>query len=503
MFSDETFDALVFDWDGTVVPDRKADAKEVRERVESLSDAGVHLFIVSGTHVENVDGQLQARPRGRGHIFLCCNRGSEVFHVNGEGPQLLDRRSASIEEKRALDLAAAGTVERLRERGLEARIVGNRLNRRKIDIIPVPQWADPKKADIGLLLDAVMARLAVVDIVDLSEVIDLAAGAARAVGLADPRITSDVKHVEIGLTDKSDSALWAVDWLLQRGITGELVLIGGDEFGPIGGARGSDSFMMVDAFSRASVVSVGVEPSGVPEGVMQLGGGPARFAELLDVQLARRAEHRVPRIDRDPCWVLPLPPQRGQVRVAASLGCLGNGWAGTRGALEEGGPDSNPMFLVNGVYDDQGRILPGPVWSGLDQPVRSHHRPTAYHGLLDLRTGTLVRSGPTGSDLRSMCLVSAASPHAMALRIEGRADRIEPGDPLRPPTDDHGFTREEMPGMDLAVTGAGDARVVVVALQQRVTVSAGHDVVERLAAWAAPPAGMDGSKLARDYLEQA
>ena len=82
--TDETYEALVIDWDGTVVPDRDADAQGARERVEALSDAGVHIFIVSGTHVENVDGQLQARPQGRGHLFLCCNRGSEVFQVTGK-----------------------------------------------------------------------------------------------------------------------------------------------------------------------------------------------------------------------------------------------------------------------------------------------------------------------------------------------------------------------------------------------------------------------------------
>src|ERR1017187_2085402 len=220
--STETYEALVCDWDGTVVPARQADATGARERVEALCDAGVHIFIVSGTHVENVDGQLQARPHGRGHLFLCCNRGSEVFRVTGEGPQLLYRRTASVDEDRALDRAAAQTVERLRERGLEARIVANRLNRRKIDLIPLPYWADPKKADVGRLADAVIARLAAVDIKDLSEVIDLAANTAHTAGLADPRITSDVKHVEIGLTDKSESARWAANWLVQRGITGEL-----------------------------------------------------------------------------------------------------------------------------------------------------------------------------------------------------------------------------------------------------------------------------------------
>ena len=192
--------------------------------------------------------------------------------------------------------------------------------------------------------------------------------------MADPRITSDVKHVEIGLTDKSDSARWAADWLVLRGITGELILLGGDEFGPIGGATGSDSFMIVDALSRSPVVSVGVEPGGVPQDVTHIGGGPARFAELLDGQLTRRADHRVPRVDHDPGWVLPLPPSIAQLRVAESLGWLGNGRAGTRGSLEEDGADSTPLFLVGGIYDDGGRILPGPVWTGLDLPM-VHHAP--------------------------------------------------------------------------------------------------------------------------------
>jgi trehalose/maltose hydrolase-like predicted phosphorylase len=498
---EETYEALVFDWDGTVVPDRNADATGARGRVEALSDAGVHIFIVSGTHVENVDGQLQARPHGRGHLFLCCNRGSEVFQVTSDGPQLLDRRTASADEDGALDLAAAQTVARLRDRGLEAQIVANRLNRRKIDIIAVPEWADPKKADIGRLLEAVMARLAAVDMADLSEVIELAAGAARGAGLADPRITSDVKHVEIGLTDKSDSARWAAHWLAQRGITGELILIAGDEFGPIGGATGSDSFMIVDALARAPVVSVGVEPGGVPDGVMHLGGGPARFAELLDVQVARRADHRVPRIDRDPGWVLPLPPGLGQARVAESLGWLGNGWAGTRGSLEEDGPDSTPLFLVGGVYDEAGRILPGPLWTGLDQLIGSHPR-AEHRRLLDLRAGTLVRGSSTVSDLRSIRFVSASSPHVMALRGEAPAGQIVPGMPLRPPTNDQAFTREENPRVDLAFTGSGEQRLAM-ASQQRVAVVDGHDLVERLAAWAAPRAGVDSSRLAGEYLEQA
>ena len=137
------------------MPDRQADASEVRDRVEALCAAGVHVFIVSGTHVGNIDGQLRARPRGRGRLHLCCNRGSEVFEITDDGPALVFRRTASIEEDEALDRAAEQTVERLRARGLEAKIVSVRLNRRKIDLIPLPAWADPKKADIALLAEAV------------------------------------------------------------------------------------------------------------------------------------------------------------------------------------------------------------------------------------------------------------------------------------------------------------------------------------------------------------
>ena len=98
------------------------------------------------------------------------------------------------------------TVERLAEQGLVARIVSERLNRRKIDLIPEPDWKDPPKARIGELLTAVQGRLATAGIAGLTEAVEIARGAATDAGLADPRVTSDAKHVEIGFTDKSDSA---------------------------------------------------------------------------------------------------------------------------------------------------------------------------------------------------------------------------------------------------------------------------------------------------------
>src|SRR5688500_1159735 len=65
----QRFEAIVFDWDGTAVPDRAADATDVRERIEALCADGVDCVVVSGTHVGNVDGQLGARPTGPGQLW--------------------------------------------------------------------------------------------------------------------------------------------------------------------------------------------------------------------------------------------------------------------------------------------------------------------------------------------------------------------------------------------------------------------------------------------------
>jgi len=69
------YEAIVFDWDGTAVPDRAADASEVRDVVEALCRQCVDVVVVSGTHVGNIDGQLRARPRGPGRLLLALNRG--------------------------------------------------------------------------------------------------------------------------------------------------------------------------------------------------------------------------------------------------------------------------------------------------------------------------------------------------------------------------------------------------------------------------------------------
>ena len=163
--------------------------------------------------------------------------------------------------------------------------------------------AEPPKARIGALLDAVEQRLFGVGLGGLGEVVELATAAAREVGLADPRVTSDAKHVEIGLTDKSDAGRWIIADLWACGVGPGLVLVGGDEFRSSGGLPGSDSLMLVERAQGATAVSVGVEPQGVPDGVHTLGGGPAAFLELLrDQHEGVSGDGEPPAVDEQPAW---------------------------------------------------------------------------------------------------------------------------------------------------------------------------------------------------------
>ncbi|HVX22151.1 MAG TPA: glycosyl hydrolase family 65 protein [Acidimicrobiales bacterium] len=471
---DARFEAVVFDWDGTAVPDRRSDARRLRRLTEALSAAGLHQFVVTGTHVANIDDQLRARPAGPGRLFFCCNRGSEVFAVRRDGPSLVHRRRPTRSEDRALDRAAQEAAQALDSRGLEVAVVATRLNRRKLDLIPVPEWSDPKKADIAALAAAVGRRLAAAGIGGLPEAVAVVGRAATSAGVVDPRITSDAKHVEVGLTDKSDSAGWAARWLAGRGIGGELVLVVGDELGPIGGIPGSDSRLLVAALGRAVVASVGVEPGRLPDGVLRLGGGPARFLDVMEDQLHRRATLRVPRVDRDPAWVVPLPASPAAERVAEALGTLANGRAGTRASREEEGPGASPQFAVAGTYDADDRLLHGPTWTG----TRAVGAPPAGQDddrLLDLRTGTLSRRAAGPPAFRSLRLVSAATVHGLAFRAEG-----PPG--AEPGPGGGGGTRWT------AQAGNGNREITVVA-RDRHAAAGPVRMVERLAAWSTGRAG--------------
>ncbi len=288
------FDLIIFDWDGTAVPDRRTPTADLNQALETLLLQGVWIAPVTGTKIENLEGQslslLSPQARAR-YLIVCTNRGSEVWDYDSAGERRkVHLRVATDTEEQQLTVAAEELQRRLRDRGLETEIIYQRLNRRKVDLIPLPEWADPPKSRIAELIAATRARVRAAGFAEIADLVELGGELAHQAGLEKPRITSDGKYVEIGLTDKGDS----VEWLLQNetrreGITNDLILIAGDEFGDVGGFSGSDARMLVPEAENAVFVSVGPEPAGVPHPVLNVGGGPARFVEILQWQSTLRA----------------------------------------------------------------------------------------------------------------------------------------------------------------------------------------------------------------------
>ena len=375
------FRLVAFDWDGTAVANRADDAAPVRGPIERLLRCGVLVVVITGTNVGHVDRQLSAAIRGRHkrNLYLATNRGSEVYGFDSASvPTRLWIRSATSDEEQALTATADALRAEIESRapGLEVRVIYDRLNRRKVDLIPLAEWRDPPKSRLGDLLIAVEARLRAGGISGgIRAVIDRARELARTQGLPGARITSDVKHVEIGLTDKADSMHWIMEELAKpRKISTAEILIGGDEFGSIAGFAGSDARMLAPEMAGATYVSVGPEPAGAPDGVLHLGGGPPRFAELLAAQAVLCPVALLATPDRDPDWKI---VEEGFVLAreheVESLLAIGNGFVGSRGSLAEGSPLSAPGTFVAGVFDTAPGSVPGlaklPDWARLQVAV--------------------------------------------------------------------------------------------------------------------------------------
>ena len=387
------FEAIVFDWDGIAAPDRPAAATRLRPLVEDACEAGIELAIVSEADVETVDGELEARPGSPAGLVLALNRGSEVFRVDRDGPQLVKRRRATFEEEAALSRAAELTVERLAARGLRALTVFKRLNRRRIDLIAEPEWTDPPRARAGETA-GVKDRLAAAGVAGLTGALEIASAAAADAGLADPRVTAGAEHVEIGLTDASDSARWIIGELWRMGIGPDQVLVIGDCFGSLGPFPGSDSDLLVGEVPGASALSVGVRVDGLPTGVVRFGGGGEMFARVLEDQTARRDNGELPLVSADPEWTLPVDDtEPGLERVYESLLTIADGGSGRAAACLSAIPPTARACWFRASTPVEGpetQLLAGPRWNTIelaDGPELSTRR------VLDLHTGTLY-SGP-------------------------------------------------------------------------------------------------------------
>jgi hypothetical protein len=286
-----SFRIIAFDWDGTAVEDRQADAHPVASRLETLMKLGVYIVVITGTNFKNVDRQFCRLITGtyKQELYVLTNRGSEVYGFNADSqPVLIYVRQASERENQLLTKVADGVRDWVRDHaGLKIDVVYDRLNRRKIDMIPEPEWADPPKSRIGDLLQATEERLKRGGVAGgIRQLYALTEDLARQYGLEGAKLTSDVKYIEVGLTDKADSVDWVIKTLAPSINAGpDDILFLGDEFGPIAGFDGSDYKMVTQAASQSVFVSVGKEPNGVPQQVLHVGGGPAMFLELMDRQI--------------------------------------------------------------------------------------------------------------------------------------------------------------------------------------------------------------------------
>jgi trehalose/maltose hydrolase-like predicted phosphorylase len=444
---DRRYRLIAFDWDGTAVEGRKERPVELAAAMEELLMAGVTLVVITGTNSKNVSGQIAPllTPAARQRLYLMVNRGSEVYAYDTQGDlERLWLRTATAAEEAALDRVANGVRDHMAaEYGLEIGIVRDRLNRRKIDLIPVPEWADPPKSQIGELLAAVNERLAGVP-GGIGAAIELTQRLSSEAGLRDARITTDVKHIEVGLTDKSDSIAYLVRRLAPlRAIQPDEILIAGDEFGPIAGFEGSDYRMVTRLAADATIVSVGREPNGVPAGVIRLGGGPPEFLRVLRGQVPRPADR--------PRRHTPPPAPAGPVDLPAdgwaleregydvvheasleSLLSISNGYMGVRGATDEANPGSTREAYVAGLFDGPEAgvedlvVIADWTHTGIEIEGRelrpwergdvTHRRRLDLHSMLLDRTLRLTDADGRRLRLESRRLVSLARRHLGAIR---------------------------------------------------------------------------------------
>jgi len=325
-------------------------------------------------------------------------------------------------------VAAARTIDVLRRHGLAAGIVASGLNRRRICLLPERRRSRAPKARSADLRAAAADRLRQHGFADLSAVVRIATESALVAGLRCSRVSSDARHVEIGLAGKSDSLRELLTLLARRGVGPGLVLVVGDESGVPAG----DSLLHAPEAQRTIAVSVGTDPDEMPSGVRQLSPGLPGLPGLLDEQAGRRRARRVPGIDEDPAWTIredSIDPLRR--RVAETICSLGAAGLGTRGSVKESTAGATPLVVADGIYRGRNAdgLLPGPLWTGLlIAPVPNHDE-----RVLDLRTGVLARSERGDGTLRTLRFASITRAGVVGLRAEAALGRLRAGDPLQQP----------------------------------------------------------------------
>lgn len=306
---------IAFDWDGTAVPSRDTFRPQLVEMCRGLIDHGVHLIVVTGTSAIYIEQGLLAHlpANHRMKITLCTNRGSEVSQMFHDGTlHTIEQFQATPEQTKCLDLISEELRKRLENHGVRSTVITNRLNRHKIDLLPDLDHSATSSLSanqrVALFHHLMQSRGTDIRI---NRIIHMAKMVVQEIA-REYRLSTDGRYLEVGLTDKSDSARWIAGWLWSNGIAPRDLIVAGDEFGPIGGLTGSDARMLIPELGEACFVSVGRTAGAFLSPVINLGGGPDGFHRLLDHQL-RHHQHRR-RAGFNPLPLYPPPQPRQTAR---------------------------------------------------------------------------------------------------------------------------------------------------------------------------------------------
>ena len=238
------------------------------------------------------------------------------------------------------------------------------------------------------------------------------------------RVTSDAKHIEIGLTDKSDSARWGLRRDRARGVEPGSCSSRATSSDQLGGLPGSDAFLLVPEALRATVISVGAEPSGTPEDVHALRRRPGPTSHACSPtswiggsagtcpsSTATRAEGDHER--------RPRPAARaGGESVSARRWRLGSCRSSGLRA-----PSAAPGVVLVGACRGEGSstaLAPCRDWTRLQPTPRTPRRITRR---LDLAAGLLREEG----QITALRFSSLARPGTVALRAHAERTKIRRG----------------------------------------------------------------------------
>ena len=243
------FRLIVFDWDGTAVPSRDADASVVvglstgswarapglRDHRHELPERGAAAR--PRHHARARPAALRLRqPRLQG-VSLRPTAAPPCCCTAGGLPRGGSAASAVAD--------ACATHRALTGLPIDRRPV--RLNRRKIDLIPSPASATRRRA-IGELLAATEARLRGAGLRDgVREVLRDDGAPGPGARPRNARVTSDVKHSRSGSPTRPNDGAVLHDVAAPLGIEPRDVLLAGDELGAVAGFEGSDHRMLAGA----------------------------------------------------------------------------------------------------------------------------------------------------------------------------------------------------------------------------------------------------------------